>query len=151
MLNNDYRDILRILLKNEARFLIVGAYAMSAYGYSRATGDVDIWVEATKENSIQVYTSLKEFGAPLSQIDTHTFATKGIVFQIGVAPCRIDIITYIDGVEFQEAFDSKKIIEIDDLAIPFLSKENLIKNKSSTHRKKDQLDVEYLLNGENMC
>lgn len=144
MLNEDYKEILQILLGNKARFLVVGAYAMAAYGYPRATGDFDIWVETTAGNSRKIYKCLTEFDAPLSEITEKTFTEKGIVFQIGVAPRRIDIITDIDGVSFTEAFQNKKEIEIENLTIPFLSKSDLIKNKESTGREKDKLDVKYL-------
>ncbi|MFH1771720.1 MAG: nucleotidyltransferase [Candidatus Omnitrophota bacterium] len=144
MLNEDYKEMLQILLNNEVKFLIVGAYAMGAFGYPRATGDFDIWVEASMENSNKIYRSLYEFGAPISDIAENTFTEKGIIFQIGVAPRRIDIITHIDGVDFQEAYKSKENIEIEKLTIPFISKENLIKNKQSTGREKDKLDADYL-------
>jgi hypothetical protein len=144
MLNEDYKEILLILLGNKARFLIVGAYAMAAYGYPRATGGFDIWVETTPDNSRKIYKCLSEFGAPLSEITEKTFMEKGIVFQIGVSPRRIDIITDIDGVSFKEAFQNKKEIEIENLKIPFLSKSDLIKNKESTGREKDKLDIKYL-------
>ena len=149
MLNEDYKEILQILLNNKAKFLVVGAYAMGAYGYPRATGDFDIWVEASAENSKKIYKSLVEFGAPLSSITEKTFAEEGIIFQIGVAPRRIDIITRIDGVIFAEAYQTKEFIEIERLPVPFLSKENLIKNKQSTGREKDKLDVSYLKNNRN--
>ncbi|MEK6564542.1 MAG: hypothetical protein AABZ65_05910 [Candidatus Omnitrophota bacterium] len=144
MLNEDYKEISQILLNNKVKFLVVGAYAMGAYGYPRATGDFDIWVESSSENSKKIYKSISEFGAPLSGVTKKTFAEKGIIFQIGVAPRRIDIMTLIDGVTFKEAYKTKEIIEIEGLRIPFLSKENLIKNKQSTGREKDKLDANYL-------
>jgi hypothetical protein len=144
MLNEDYKEILQSLLNNKAKFLVVGAYAMGAYGYPRATGDFDIWVEASAENSKNIYKSISEFGASLSDITEETFTEKGIIFQIGVAPRRIDIITHIDGVIFEEAYKTKEFIEIENLRVPFLSKENLIKNKESTNREKDRLDADYL-------
>lgn len=150
MLNEDYKEILQILLNNKVKFLIVGAYAMGVYGYPRATGDFDIWVEASVENSKKIYKSLSEFGAPLSDITEETFAEKGIIFQIGVAPRRIDIITHIDGVIFEEAHKTKELIEIENLRVPFLSKENLIKNKESTNREKDRLDADYLKKSKNI-
>ena len=150
MLNEDYKEILQILLSNKAKFLIVGAYAMGAYGYPRATGDFDIWVEASAENSKKIYKSLSEFGAPLSDVTEKTFTGKGIIFQIGVAPRRIDIITHIDGVTFEEAYKTKEFIEIENLRVPFLSKENLIKNKESTGREKDRLDADYLKKNKNV-
>jgi len=150
MLNEDYKEMLQILLSNEVKFLIVGAYALGAYGYPRATGDVDIWVDATIENSKRIYKSLSEFSAPISDITENTFAEKGIIFQIGVAPRRIDIITHIDGVIFQEAYESRENIEIEKLTIPFISKKDLIKNKQSTGREKDKLDANYLKKNKNV-
>jgi predicted nucleotidyltransferase len=144
MLNKDYKEMLQILLNNKVRFLVVGAYAMGAYGYPRATGDIDIWVEASSENSEKIHQSLSEFGAPLSEVTKTTFCEEGIVFQIGVAPRRIDIITKIDGVDFNKAYSDKQKMEIEGIKIPFLSKEDLIKNKESTGREKDQLDAKYL-------
>ena len=150
MLNEDYKEILQILLSNKAKFLVVGAYAMGAYGYPRATGDFDIWVEATAENSKKIYKSLSDFGTPLSSITEKTFAGKELIFQIGVTPRRIDIITHIDGVTFEEAYKSKIFIKIENLRVPFLSKENLIKNKESTGREKDRLDANYLKKNKNV-
>ena len=144
MLNKDYKEMLQILSNNKVRFLVVGAYAMGVYGYPRATGDIDICVEASSGNSEKIYQSLSEFGAPLSELTKTTFCEEGIVFQIGVAPRRIDIITKIDGVDFKKAYSDKQEIEIEDIKIPFLSKENLIKNKESTGREKDKLDAKYL-------
>jgi deferrochelatase/peroxidase EfeB len=150
MLNEDYREILQSLLNNEVKFLVVGAYAMGAHGYPRATGDFDVWIEASAENSKRIYRSLSEFGAPLSDITEKTFAEKGVVFQIGVAPRRIDIITHIDGVAFEKAYETRKIIEIERIEIPFISKGDLIKNKQATGREKDRLDVDYLKKNRNV-
>jgi hypothetical protein len=144
MLNKDYKEILQILLKNKVKFLVVGAYAMGAYGYPRSTGDIDIWVENSLANSKIIYKSLSEFGAPVSNINKKTFTERNIIFQIGIAPRRIDIITHIDGVNFTKAFKSKKYIFIERLKIPFLSKKDLIKNKKSTGREKDVIDLNYL-------
>ena len=143
MLNEDYREMLQILLGNDVRFLVVGAYALGAYGYPRATGDFDIWVDTSPDNSRKIYASLAQFGAALSDISETTFTEKGILFQVGIAPRRIDLITHIDGVDFKEAYETKKVIEVDNLGIPFISKDNLIKNKRSTGREKDKLDAEY--------
>ena len=85
MLNEDYRDMLQILLGNRVRFLVVGAYALGAHGYPRATGDFDLWVDTSADNSRRIYTSLAEFGAPLSDISETTFTEEGIIFQIGIA------------------------------------------------------------------
>ena len=144
MLNNDYKEMLQILSGNDVKFLLVGAYAMGAYGHLRATGDIDIWVWATTENSEKIYTSLKQFGAPLSEINKNSFAEQGVVFQIGVAPRRIDILSRIDGVDFEDAYEERQIINIDGIDVPLISKQHLIKNKLATGRKKDELDAEQL-------
>ena len=144
MLNSDYKDMLHVLLDNNVKFLLVGAYAMGAYGYPRATGDIDIWVEPTTENSARVYRSMEAFGAPLHEINETTFATPDMVFQIGVAPRRIDIITKISGIEFNDAYQQRQIVEMQGLSIPILSLGDLIRNKRSTGRDKDRLDADRL-------
>lgn len=136
--------MLQGLSDNKVRFLVVGAYAMGAYGYPRATGDFDIWIEVSSENSEKIYRTLSQFGAPISDVTKSTFCEEGIIFQIGVAPRRIDIITKIDGVDFKKAYSNKQEIEIEEIKIPFISKEDLIRNKESTGREKDKLDAKYL-------
>lgn len=144
MLNEDYKEMLQILLDNEIKFLVVGAYAMGVYGYPRATGDIDIWVWTSAENSDKIFKSLKQFGAPLHQINDKTFAEQGVIFQIGVAPRRIDIITRVDGLDFSKAYENRREITIENMRIPVISKEDLIKNKESTSREKDALDAKQL-------
>ena len=144
MLNSDYKDMLHVLLGNNVKFLLVGAYAMGAHGYPRATGDMDIWVEPTAENSVRVYRSMETFGALLHEIDETTFATPNIVFQIGVAPRRIDIITTISGVGFDDAYQQRQVLEMEGMSIPILSLGDLIRNKRATGRDKDRLDAERL-------
>jgi len=147
LLNEDYRDMLRVLSGNGVRFLVVGAYAMGAHGYPRATGDIDIWVEASPENSEKVYQSLGAFGAPLQQVNEGTFAERGIEFQIGVAPRRIDIVTGISGVDFDEAYARRQIVDLEGLGVPMLSHSDLIRNKRATGREKDRLDADRLESG----
>lgn len=144
MLNSDYKDMLQALLDHGVKFLLVGAYAMGAHGYPRATGDIDIWVEPSSENSTRVYHSMVAFGAPLHEIDETTFAAPNVVFQIGVAPRRVDIITTISGVSFDEAYLNRQVVEIEGLSIPILSFDDLIKNKRATGRDKDRLDADQL-------
>jgi hypothetical protein len=147
VLNSDYKDMLQVLLDHEVKFLLVGAYAMGAHGFPRATGDIDIWVEPSAENSTRVYRSMATFGAPVQEIDKATFTTPGVVFQIGVAPRRIDIITTISGVGFSEAYPQREMVEIEGLSIPTLSLRDLIRNKRATGRDKDRLDADRLEGG----
>jgi len=144
MLNEDYRDMLRILCDNEVRFLIVGAYAMGAHGYPHGTGDIAIWVDPSADNATKVHRSILQFGAPGEQIVEHTFTDRNVVFQIGVAPRRIDILTIISGVEFDKAYRDRTTIVIDDIPAPFLSREHLIRSKRAAGRKKDLADLEAL-------
>ncbi len=129
--------------------MIVGAYALGAHGYPRATGDIDIWVKPNNINSKKLYKALARFGAPLGQIQIDEFSTEGIIFQIGVIPRRIDIITKIDGVTYEEANEDKIIVEIEDLKIPVISLEKFIRNKMATGREKDELDIKTLTKKKN--
>ena len=129
--------------------MIIGACDLWAHGYPRATGDIDIWVKPNDINSRKLYKALASFGAPLDQIKIDDFSMEGIIFQIGVIPRRIDIITKIDGVEYEEADEDKIIVEIEGLKIPVISLDKLIKNKMSTGREKDELDIKTLRKKKN--
>ena len=146
MLNQDYKEMLSTLLEENVKFLLVGAYALAAHGYPRATGDIDIFVQPNEANAEKLYKALVKFGAPLQNITIEDFSTPGTIFQIGVAPRRIDIINSIDGVAFEDAYNDRVIVEIESLPIPVLSKDNIIKNKNSTGRAKDKLDADTLKN-----
>ena len=147
MLNNDYKDILLCLSNKKVKFLLVGAYAMAAHGYPRSTMDIDLWVAPDPENALLVLEALKDFGAPSGKLAPNDFLEKGIVFQIGVAPRRIDILTSIDELDFANAFDNSEIIEIEGISVHVLSVPDLIKNKRSTGRTKDLADAETLEEG----
>jgi len=144
VLNSDYKDMLRVLLGNGVKFLLVGAYAMSVHGYPRATGGIDIWVEPSAENSERVYRALAQFGAPLHEVDEATFVKLGVVFQIGVEPRRIDIMSAVSGVSFEEAYPHRQTVDIEGMPIPILSYDDLIRNKRATGRDKDRLDADRL-------
>jgi len=144
MLNEDYREMLENLLNEGVAFILVGAYALAAHGFPRATGDMDIWVKPNDENSKKVYQALTKFGAPISEIREDEFSQPGLIFQIGIVPRRIDIITKISGVEFDEADAEKIVVNIEKLKIPVLSIDLLIKNKMATGREKDLLDAKLL-------
>lgn len=142
MFNQDYSDLLRELSVHKVNYVIVGAYAMAAHGIVRATGDIDIFVEPTPANAGAVIESLAAFGAPLSGVTADDFKTPGTIYQIGVPPSRIDILTDIDGLSFAEA--GVVNVEINDQLVPFLDLESLKRNKASSGRAKDRLDLELL-------
>ena len=146
MLNPDYAEILSLLQEYETEFLLVGAYAMAVHGYPRATADIDIFVNATPENAKRIIRVLKAFGAPVQKTTADDFSSPGIVFQIGVAPRRVDILTQIDGLTFDEAKAGCEHVQIDNLLVPVISRENLIRNKRASGRDKDLLDAQELEN-----
>ena len=144
ILEKDYRDILQIFIEEKVQFLLIGGYAVGAYGYVRATKDLDLWVLANPENAQLIIKSLVRFGAPMNNISVDDFSKEGIIFQIGVEPIRIDISTSIEGITFESAYPNAKTIVVDGLHIPVLSIEDLIKSKKASGRHRDLADVEAL-------
>lgn len=144
MLNPDFRDILSEFCGAGIEFLLVGAYALAAHGLPRATGDIDLWVRCDPENASRILTALTRFGAPLTGVSERDFEAPGMVLQLGVSPRRIDILTAIDGVTFDEAWRDRLIVDLEGLRIPVLSRGHLIQNKLSTGRPKDAVDVSAL-------
>ena len=144
MLNPDFTDILSAFIVEKVEFLVVGGYAMAFHGYVRATGDIDLWIRISDENAEKVWRALRTFGAPLFDLNIEDLKTPGMVFQIGIVPSRIDIITQIDGVEFEDAWREHKMVEIENLQIPVIGKTQLLINKQSTGRIKDRNDALWL-------
>lgn len=143
-LAQDFLDMLESLSLMNCRFIIVGGHAMAAHGYVRATGDIDIFVDATSDNAKKIFLALKKFGAPLQGISQEDFEKPGMTYQIGLPPLRIDFLTEIDGLSFDEAFVSAVATELNGHTIHLISLENLIKNKKATSREKDLADVKEL-------
>jgi len=142
--NPDFRDILHELCAAEARFLIVGAFAVSYHAEPRATGDLDIFVEPTPENASRVYRALATFGAPLTELTEADLARPGVVFQLGVPPRRIDIMTEITGVSFGEATRDHASVTYGGITAPVIGWCALIKNKLAVGRPRDLEDVRTL-------
>ncbi len=144
MLNKDYKEMLQCLLEENVRFLLVGAYAVAVHGFPRATKDIDFFVWATPENAANLMRALTKFGTPLHDISEADLSSEGVVFQIGNSPRRIDIITNISGVKFEQAYANKTIISIEGIEVPVISLEDLIANKRASARTQDLADVEKL-------
>ena len=147
-MNQDFVEMLSELSAAGAEFIIVGAHALAVHGLPRATGDLDIWIRSTPENAGKVWKALMVFGAPLDQLSMNDLSTPGIIFQIGVVPCRIDILTDIDGVEFDEAWANRRYIKIHGIDIPVIGMQELLKNKRAAGRPQDIADVTRLESGE---
>jgi hypothetical protein len=143
-MNQDFRDLLAEFNARQVEFLLVGAHALAAHGHVRATQDLDVWVRPTSENAKRVIEGLQAFGAPLHDLTEKDLATPGLIFQIGVEPIRIDVLTVIDGVQFEEAWAERMISRYGDQPIGVLSREHLIKNKITVARTQDLADVEAL-------
>lgn len=144
MLNSDFRDMLSVLNSEGVEYLLVGAYALAVHGLPRATGDIDIWIRPSDENIQRVWHALERFGAPLSSITQDDLKRPDIVFQIGAAPCRIDILTSIDGVLFGEAWPHRKEVDIEGLRVSAISRFHLIQNKRASGRPQDLADIAWL-------
>lgn len=143
-MNSDYRDMLNALSAEGAEFLVVGAYALAVHGQPRATGDIDLWIRPTPENAARVWRALQRFGAPLRGLTVADLTTDDIVYQIGVAPRRIDILTSITGVAFEEAWQSRVSTEVDGVRFSAIDAGNLLKNKRASGRPKDLADAAWL-------
>lgn len=143
-MNPDFRDLLLALRDAEARFLIVGAYAVSVYAEPRATGDLDVFVEPTPENAVRVYAALQQFGAPLHDLTVTDLATPEVVFQIGLPPRRVDILTSITAVSFAEAWQDRVEVTYGEVRAPVIGRRALIDNKRALARPKDLADVDSL-------
>ncbi len=145
-MNEDFLDILRALLNEGARFLVVGAHALAVHGVPRATGDLDIWVDRSTANSERVWRAIISFGAPVESLDLSVvdLGKPGIVVQIGLAPRRIDLLTDLTGVVFEEAWTDRVVHSVEGVDVPFLGRRSLIRNKRATGRLKDLADLEAL-------
>ena len=144
MLNNDFNDMLSAFAGAGVRYLLVGAYAMAAHGHVRATGDIDLWIDRSRENAERVMSALTEFGAPLHDLTADDLEAPDLVFQMGVAPRRIDILTGIDGVNFEEAWPERHEVGISGLTVPVIGRNHLSRNKRATGRLKDAADAAWL-------
>jgi len=140
-MNRDFAEMLSALSAAGAEYLVVGAHALAAHGRPRATGDLDIWVRPSSDNADKVWAALAGFGAPLSALKKQDLTTPGIVFQIGVEPVRIDILTAIDGVDFDGAWTRRIVVDVDGQSVPLLGKDDLIRNKRAAGRPQDLADV----------
>lgn len=143
-LTQEYKEFVELLNANGAEYLVVGAYAVARYGYVRATGDIDVWVNPTPKNAQRIVLTLQQFGLGGLGYTVEDFSTPDTIVQLGVAPLRIDLLTSVDGVDFAECYEQREIRVLDEVPISFISLSDLRRNKASTGRLKDQLDLQNL-------
>lgn len=128
--------------EEKVRFILVGAYALAAHGYPRATMDIDIWVKPSPQNADAVLRALARFGAPLHKLSREVLLNDGTIFQIGVAPRRVDIITTAFGLRFDPTYRNSILVNIEGIEVRIPSIEDLIHNKRATGRTRDLADAE---------
>ncbi|HZZ84007.1 MAG TPA: hypothetical protein VFE30_05680 [Anaeromyxobacteraceae bacterium] len=147
-LNRDFSDLFAALNAAEAEYLLVGGYALAVHATPRFTKDLDVWVNPTRENAARVLRALSAFGAPLQDLTIEDLSRPDIVFQMGLPPNRIDVLTRIDGVEFPEAWPARITSRYGALEIPVISRRHLVQNKRASGRPQDLVDAELLLRTE---
>ena len=142
--NSHFKELLSGLNNAGAKYLVVGGYAVMLYTEPRYTKDLDIWVEASEENSRRVFRALAQFGAPLAGIDQDDFSKQDVIYQLGVAPSRVDVLTSVSGLDFEEAWLRRREAEFGDVSASFIGLEDLLKNKRAVGRYTDLADCERL-------
>ena len=143
-LHPDFKEFLRLLNSHKVKYLLVGGYAVGYYGYPRATGDLDIWIEISESNSKKVSLVFRDFDLPDEMVPEDLFLKMNKVIRIGVPPVRLEMITSASGVDFNECYSHRKVVEIDGIPTNFISLEDLKKNKYAAGRHKDLEDIENL-------
>ena len=144
MLNKDFREFVEFLIAEKAEFLIVGGYALAAYGHPRYTGALDIWIRPTSDDVDRVLAAHKRFGFGETGIEASDLTTPGSVVQLGYPPLRIDLLTTIDGVDFDDCYPKREIFGVDGLSLPFIGLDDFKANKRAAGRAKDRADLESL-------
>jgi hypothetical protein len=143
-LNKDWRELLASFNSNEVEYLVVGALAVAFHGFPRYSADLDVLVRPTKENAGRVMRALTEFGFGNAGICATDFLSPGTVVQLGVEPNRIDLLTSISGVTFEEAWATRADAEFDGIVVRYIGRDALLRNKEQTGRAKDLGDAEEL-------
>jgi hypothetical protein len=142
MLSDDFEDFLKLLNQYQVQYLIVGGYAMAFHGKPRFTGDLDVWINVSEHNAFKMVSVIDDFGFASLGFTAEDFVKPNLINQIGYPPLRIDILTSIDGVEFEEAYSVKLEIQLDEgTKVYYIGLDELIKNKKASGRKIDIADV----------
>jgi hypothetical protein len=148
VLNPDFRDLLSAFIDANVEFLVVGGYAMAVHRLPRATKDLDLWVRPSADNARRVLHALEAFGAPRQGLTEEDLRTEGTIYQVGVPPNRVDVITLVDGVRFEDAWRDRASVEIERLRIPVIGRAHLILNKRAVGRPQDLVDADLLESSE---
>ena len=144
MLNPDFKEFIRLLNDNNVRYLVVGGYAVALHGYPRYTKDIDIWIWLDEGNANRIIKVLEQFGFGSLKLEGQDFLVPNQIIQLGYPPARIDLITSLAGVSFEECYALRVLVPIDDIVVNFINLENLKKNKEASGRLQDLADLENL-------
>ena len=146
-LPQDFVDLLELLVEHRVDFLVIGAHALAAHGFTRFTKAIDLFVRPTLPNAERVMSALVGFGAPIQAhgVSARDFATPGTVYQMGLPPRRIDLTTDISGVSYDEAAEGAFTKELAGLHLRFLGLQELVRNKRASGRTRDLLDIQLLV------
>jgi hypothetical protein len=143
-LEKDLREFVELLNALNVRYMVVGAFAVAYHGYPRFTADIDLFIERSPENAERLVNVIRQFGFADLSLSVEDFLREDQVIQLGVAPNRIDLLTFLSGVSFQEAWTTHERGDINGLSVPFISKEMLRQNKTASGRSQDLVDLEHL-------
>ena len=143
-LPQDFKEFFELLNSEKVEYLLVGGYAVGLHGYMRATGDIDAWVNPTPENATRVVRALRRFGFSAGSLAEDAFASPQKIFQIGVPPIRIDILTSVSGLGFDGSYKNRRAADLDGVEVQLISLEDLKTNKRASGRNKDLADLDNL-------
>lgn len=143
-LNEDFKEFIALLNANGVKYLVVGGYAVAFHGYPRYTKDLDFWIWADPDNAERLIKTLHDFGFTELKLQPSDFLNTRNVIQLGYPPNRIDLITEVSGLDFENAYQNRKEAVFEGIQINFISIEDLVKNKNETGRLTDLADVERL-------
>lgn len=142
----DFKEFLKLLNSKKIEYLIIGGYAVGFHGYPRATGDMDVWIAANEKSAMKMVGALKQFGFDLPDLNKEIFLTEKKVIRMGIPPMRLEILTFIDGVRFEDCYKNRVIANFDDFTVNFISKDDLLQNKLASGRPQDLVDYNKLQN-----
>ncbi len=143
-LHPDFKDFLKLLNCHKVRYLLVGGYAVGYYGYPRATGDMDIWIEVSEDNAAKMNAVMKAFGFGDAELNPSLFLEKDKVVRMGIPPVRLEVLTGVSGVTFGACFSHRQEVVLGNVKVNFISLDDLKKNKKASGRHKDLEDLEHL-------
>ena len=144
VLNQDFKEFIQSLNDNQVRYLVIGGYALAVHGHPRYTKDMDVWIESSPDNAAKMVSALEQFGFGSLGLKAEDFLVPDQIIQLGYAPNRIDVLTTLEGIEFESCYGSRVQVDMDQVMVDFIDVENLKKNKKATGRLQDLADLEKL-------